>query len=135
MVSYRDDATDVDWAALKVTLARDQFDNGRTAEQLRQSFANSRVVCFAWKDDDAVGTARVLSDGICNAYLVDVWTRSDMRRQGIARTMIERLLPSLAGQHVYLQVDPEGASLYRHLGFAEQPVGMSRVVGRWLQPE
>ena len=32
--------------------------------------------------------ARLLSDGVCNAYLVDVWTMSVYRRQGIASRMI-----------------------------------------------
>jgi hypothetical protein len=46
--------------------------------------------------------------------------------------MVERLLGSLSGQHVYLQADDDLVEFYRRLGFAEQPVGMSRVVGNWL---
>ena len=79
-----------------------------------------------------VGTARALSDGVCNAYLLDVWTLSNFRRRGIARHMIERICGGLTGQHVYLQADREVAEVYRRLGFVEQPVGMSRVMGRWL---
>jgi ribosomal protein S18 acetylase RimI-like enzyme len=74
----------------------------------------------------------VLSDGVCNAYLVDVWTQTRFRRRGIAKEMINRLCVGLAGQHVYLQADPDIADFYRRVGFAEQPLGMSRVVGRWL---
>ena len=131
--SYTADCTHVDWTSLKgALLSADWFDNGRSPDQLERSFANSFAVCFAWNDSEIVGTARVLSDGVCNAYLVDVWTRSDLRRQGIARTMIERLTRKLTGQHVYLQADVENAEFYRFLGFREQPTGMSRVIGRWL---
>src|SRR5262249_23651861 len=127
-ITYRLELGEIDWPALKVALAADNFDNGRTPEQLRQSFQNSQAACIAWLDGRIVGTARVLSDGVCNAYLIDVWTNSELRRQGIARRMIERLLSGLSGQHVYLQADPDIASVYQRMGFAEQPVGMSRIV-------
>jgi GNAT superfamily N-acetyltransferase len=131
-VIYRDDLYNVDWLALKATLAADRFDNGRSPEQLQRSFANSFAICLAWSDAQIVGTTRVLSDGVCNAYLVDVWTRSDLRRQGIARTMIERVIHQLAGQHVYLQADSDTSDFYRRISFIEQPTGMSRVIGNWL---
>jgi hypothetical protein len=134
-IKYRNDLNDIDWHALKSALSGDKFDNGRTPEQLQRSFQNSRAVSIAWLDNKVVGTARVLSDGTCNAYLVDVWTLSGLRRQGIAREMIGRLLSVLAGQHVYIQCDADLVEFYRRVGFAEEPVGMSLVVGRWLKNE
>jgi predicted GNAT family acetyltransferase len=41
--------------------------------------------------------ARMLSDNVCTAYLLDVWTLSSMRRQGIATAMINRLQQNLPG--------------------------------------
>ncbi|HUE16463.1 MAG TPA: GNAT family N-acetyltransferase [Planctomycetaceae bacterium] len=134
-VRFTTDLAGVDWHQLKASLAADQFDNGRSADQLRRSFENSHSVCFAWSGAAPVGTARVLSDGVCNAYLVDVWTLSSFRRRGIAREMIRQLSTRLAGQHIYLQADDHIAEVYRRLGYREQPVGMSRVVGKWLVGE
>jgi len=131
-ITYRNDMAEIDWRSLKAALAADEFDNGRTPEQLRRSFQNSSAVCIAWSERDTVGTARVLSDGVCNAYLVDLWTLSTFRRRGIARGMVERLCAGLTGQHIYLQADGELVPFYRRLGFMEQPVGMSRIIGRWL---
>lgn len=122
----------IDWAALKKALRADRFDNGRTAEQLHRSFEQSAHCCFAWYGDQIVGTSRVLSDGVCNAYLIDLWTQSNFRRQGIATEMVRRLSLHLHGQHIYLQADEDLAPFYRQLGFEEQPAGMSRVVGTWL---
>jgi hypothetical protein len=68
----------VDWRKAKAALAEDQFDNGRSADALRRSFENSDHVAFAWLDGDLVGMARMLSDGVCNAYLLDVWTKSSL---------------------------------------------------------
>ena len=79
-----------------------------------------------------VGMARLLSDGVCNAYLVDVWTASSHRRQGIATRMIRQLLDQVPGQHVGLQTD-DAHHLYQSLGFAPQPEFWSRVVGSWLE--
>jgi ribosomal protein S18 acetylase RimI-like enzyme len=134
-VEYRNNLEGVNWPALKAALAADNFDNGRTPEQLQRSFQNSHAVSIAWLDGEIVATARALSDEICNAYLVDIWTISRLRRRGIAREMVTRLLGVLAGQHVYLQVDLDLIEFYHRVGFAEQPYGMSRVIGRWLVNE
>ena len=75
--------------------------------------------------------ARLLSDGVCNAYLVDVWTKSSHRRRGIASTLVRMLCDRVPGQHVGLQTD-NAQALYEALGFKHQPDFMSLVVGRWL---
>ena len=79
------------------------------------------------------GTARALSDGVCNAYIVDVWTRSDLRRRGIARAMLSQLESRLSGQHIYLFSD-DMAHVYRACGYRDRPIGLEKVVGTWLQP-
>ena len=76
--------------------------------------------------------ARLLSDGVCNAYLLDVWTASSHRRRGIGKAMVERLAAAVPGQHVGLQTD-EAQAFYDSLGFRRQPEFMSRVSGRWLE--
>jgi ribosomal protein S18 acetylase RimI-like enzyme len=124
----------VDWARLKADLVADQFDNGRSAEALRRSFAQSQHVALARDGDRVVGTARLLSDGVCNAYLVDVWTHSSYRRQGIASSMMRLLTDAVPGQHIGLQTS-EAQEFYESLGFREQPQFWSRVVGTWLDNE
>jgi predicted GNAT family acetyltransferase len=124
----------IDWEQAKADLVADAFDNGRSADALRRSFEQSQHVAFARDGDRVVGMARVLSDGVCNAYLVDVWTASSHRRQGIATAMIRHLLERVPGQHVGLQTD-DAARVYESLGFRPQPEFFSLVVGRWLDNE
>lgn len=131
-IIYITDLDNVDWLEMKTTLCQDAFDNGRSPEQLKTSFEHSYSACIAYADDRIIGTARVLSDGVCNAYLIDVWTLSAYRRQGIATAMIQNLLSLLKGQHVYLFTD-DVPELYAKLGFAEQPIGMGQVIGTWLK--
>jgi predicted GNAT family acetyltransferase len=131
-VRYTTDLSNVDWSEMKAAVAADDFDNGRTPEQLRCAFEASHVACIAYCDGALVGSARALSDGVCNAYVVDVWTKSGMRRRGIARNMLAILERRLPGQHVYLFSDSM-ADVYRACGYRERPVGLEKVVGTWLQ--
>jgi GNAT superfamily N-acetyltransferase len=131
-ITYDTDITNVDWPQMKSTLAADHFDNGRTPEQLEASFKNSFVSVIAYDGDRIIGTVRVLSDGVCNAYVVDVWTLSEYRNRGIARAMMETAEKKLEGQHVYLFTD-DAVEFYRKLGYKEWEVGMGKVVGKWLQ--
>jgi ribosomal protein S18 acetylase RimI-like enzyme len=121
----------IDWERAKADLADDRWDNGRSADALRRSFEQSRHVAFARDGDRVVGMARLLSDGVSNAYLVDVWTMSTYRRQGIASRMIRQLLDEVPGQHVGLQTH-DAQEFYRSLGFEHQPEFWSQVVGTWL---
>ena len=124
----------VDWAQAKADLAADDFDNGRSPDALRRSFERSEHVAFARDRGRVVGMARLLSDGVCNAYLLDVWTYSPYRRRGIASTLVRMLMDEVPGQHVGLQTD-NAQALYTSLGFTPQPDFMSIVVGRWLDNE
>jgi predicted GNAT family acetyltransferase len=119
------------WAEAKADLAADEFDNGRSPDALRLSFENSQHVAFARDGARVVGMARLLSDGVCNAYLVDVWTHSAYRRQGIASTLVRMLADAVPGQHIGLQTD-DAHELYRSVGFRPQPEFWSLVSGRWL---
>jgi ribosomal protein S18 acetylase RimI-like enzyme len=121
----------IDWEQAKADLAADAFDNGRSPDALRRSFEQSQHVAFARDGERVVGMARLLSDGVCNAYLVDVWTATPYRRRGIASALIRRLLDEVPGQHVGLQAS-EAQALYASLGFEPQPEFWSRVVGSWL---
>ena len=55
-VEIRRDVVGVDWPVLKGDLAADDFDNGRTPEQLRRSFEASYATSFAWAGDRVVST-------------------------------------------------------------------------------
>jgi ribosomal protein S18 acetylase RimI-like enzyme len=131
-VVYKEDMDGVDWGQMKSILIEDDFDNGRSPEQLRESFANSYTFSIAYDGQKIIGTARALSDGVCNAYIVDVWTYSPYRRQGIARQMLENMMTKMEGQHVYLFTDEDVLPFYKGLGFEEQGIGVSTVVGEWL---
>jgi ribosomal protein S18 acetylase RimI-like enzyme len=131
-VELRTDCEGVDWAALKRVLGKDDFDNGRTPAQLERSFRASASVVIARVGSEVVGTVRALSDGVCNAYVVDLWTHSAWRRRGIGRHMLERLVAPLDGQHVYLFTD-DREDFYAACGYVRRGIGFERVIGTWLR--
>ena len=133
-ISYRTDLSGVDWEKLRQTLIVEDFHNGRTTDQLQRSFENSSLVVVAWDAAAVVGTARALSDGVGNAYIVDVWTKSSRRLTGIGRSLIANLIARLPGQHIYLQSD-DAVEFFKRLGFRKQPHGMSLVSGVYLDAE
>jgi GNAT superfamily N-acetyltransferase len=130
-ITFSSELAGVDWTALKQALVADDFDNLRTPEQYRRSHENSHAVVFGRCDGRFVANGRILSDGVCNAYLVDIWTATPYRRRGVGREVVTRLLATVPGQHVGLFTD-EAEAFYRTLGFASQAGGMSKIVGSWL---
>lgn len=130
-ITYDTDLSRVDWQAMIDALVADDFHNGRTVEQMKASFENSYRAVIAYDQGRIIGTARVLSDGVCNAYVVDVWAHSDYRRRGIGSEIMRRLIEPLHGQHVYLFTD-SAPEFYEALGFEPQGEGMYRIVGEWL---
>ncbi len=133
-IVYRHRCQDIDFSALREALMLDDFHNGRSAGELEKSFANSYVAVFAMDGDLCVGTARALSDEVCNCYVVDVWTQSKYRGQGIASQMMRLMIEQVPGQHIFLQTDT-AQSFYERLGFKPQPEGMFLISGNWLNRE
>jgi ribosomal protein S18 acetylase RimI-like enzyme len=121
----------VDWVQCKRDLMADDFDNGRSPDALERAFRASQHVAIARAGERVVGMARLLSDGVSNAYLLDVWTQSAYRRRGIGRAMVEALCDAVPGQHVGLQTSDQ-VEFYASMGFGPQPQFLSKVVGRWL---
>ena len=131
-IVFSSSTDDVDWGMLKAALAADHFDNGRRPEEYQRSHENSHTVIFGRSNGEFVANGRILSDGVCNAYLVDIWTASRHRRRGVGRELVRRLVSTAPGQHVALFTQDMEA-FYMTLGFQPQRGGMSQVIGSWLR--
>lgn len=133
-LQYRTISDGIDWEVLKSDLIADDFHNGRTTWQLQTSFENSQVQIYVLDGARCIGTARALSDGICNAYAIDVWTHSGYRNLGIASKMMKLIIKACPGQHIYLFSD-DAVEFYEKNGFVERPVGLEIVSGEWLHSD
>lgn len=131
-IVFSSELADVDWSALKRALVADDFDNLRSPDQYRRSHEKSHAVVFGRWNGEFVANGRILSDGVCNAYLVDIWTASAHRRKGVGREVVNRLLATVPGQHVGLFTD-DMQRFYETFGFQPQVSGISLVMGSWLE--
>ncbi|MCH7743872.1 MAG: GNAT family N-acetyltransferase [Proteobacteria bacterium] len=131
-LEYQTNSSGVNWEELRQDLVKDEFHNGRTSKQLQISFENSQVQVYVFDGERCIGTARALSDGVCNAYVVDVWTQTGYRQRGIASRMMEKIISRCPGQHIYLFTD-DAVDFYKKNGFTERPVGLEIISGQWLQ--
>lgn len=131
-ITYQTDTTGINWAALHDAIRDDDFHNGRSADQYRRSFESSYAVAIARDGDAVVGTARMLSDKVSNAYIADVWTQIAYRRRGIARQMIELLEARAQGQQISLWTD-SAHGFYERLGYTRTGnTHYEKVIGHWL---
>ncbi|MFC7431675.1 MULTISPECIES: GNAT family N-acetyltransferase [unclassified Agrococcus] len=87
--------------------------------------------------DEVVGVGRLVGDGVRYAYVQDVMVRPDATDEGVATSIVERLLAWVDAQPgdakvVGLFASPEAVGVYESLGFSradDDPVGMVRTGG------
>jgi hypothetical protein len=134
-IRYQTTLDNVEWYEIKAKVQADEFDNGRTTKQLKESFENSQAICIAYDGEAIIGKSRALSDGVCNGYVVDVWTYTPYHHRSIASQIMEILFAQRPGQHIYLFTDEETLPFYDQLGMKPQGIGVSKVIGEWLVNE
>lgn len=91
------------------------------------------IACFAWVEDQIVGCGGIClyqempspdnPDGRC-AYLMNIYTRPKVRKQGIGEAIITWLVnraTDLGISKIYLETSKAGKSLYTKMGFAPMP--------------
>lgn len=106
----------------------------RTEADVRTMLAGPAIT-FAALDQDSgevIGFARVVSDNVYLAVVLDVIVRADRRGSGLGRSLLQFILhdPRLIAVHsIELVCQPELVGFYEHLAFTDK-VGRSRLMRR-----
>ena len=94
---------------------------GDTLDRMRRLIRGSFLFCCAFDGaGHLVGSMRALSDGVSDAYLLDLAVEPAYRRQGIGREILHRLaahLRSLGVDLIVLAGAPGTEPFYRTTGF------------------
>lgn len=111
---------------------------GRTAADVTGLLAGSDIVVAAVdrRSGRLVGFARVLTDDVCVAVVLDVIVAPDRRGSGLGALLMDAVVghPRLAGVgSVELVCQPDLMPFYRRWGFTER-VGGSRLMRRTTDP-
>jgi len=95
-------------------------------EQLVQAMAQSWHVIYAYDQEKLVGTGRVVSDGVINAYLCGLGVDPDYRKQGIGTEISRRLAEQCHRSNLHIQFfcEEDLVSYYTKMGFKVFAIGM-----------
>ncbi|MGI6358409.1 MAG: GNAT family N-acetyltransferase [Bacillota bacterium] len=96
------------------------------AEQLAAAMDGSWYVLYAYDQDRLVGTGRVVSDGVINAYLCGLGVDSEYRRQGIGTRIMELLVQRCqqSGLHIQFFCEEQLVPFYQQRGYSRFAAGM-----------
>lgn len=96
-------------------------------EDLGRLISASQRAVVAVADDEIVGFARAITDGISNGYLSVVVVAESYRRRGIGQALVERLVGSQPNITWMLRAGREGAvEFFSKLGFSASTTAMER---------
>ena len=96
-------------------------------EELGRLISASQRAVVAVEDDEVVGFARAITDGISNGYLSMVVVAEQHRRKGIGQALVERLIGSEPNITWVLRAGREGAAgFFSKLGFNTSTTAMER---------
>lgn len=94
--------------------------------ELNQGMKQSWLVIYAYDSETLVGTGRIISDGIINAYLCGLGVADTYRNQGIGTEISRRLVGACKKKNLHIQFFCEKhlVPYYEKQGFVEFAVGM-----------
>lgn len=117
------DSSAMDVTAIWDMLSRSYWAATRTKEIVEKSILNS--VCVGiFVNSKQVGFARVVTDHVTVAYLLDVIVHEDFRKRGFGKRLVQEILnhPELAEVDAFiLATRPPTDALYAGYGFRELP--------------
>lgn len=93
---------------------------GRTIEEVKTSIDNS--FCFGiYLDDKQIGFARVITDYVVFAYLMDVFIIEEHRGKGYSTILIDTMMkePQLQKIKIWRLATKDAHFLYKKFGFSE----------------
>ncbi len=121
-VQVSKDKDKLDPVFIQSFLTRSYWAKGRSLEQVKTTIQNS--LCYGlYRGEKQIGFARVLSDFVAFAYLMDVFVVEEERGQGFGSTLMTTILndPELAAVQRWMLGTRDAHSLYRKFGFSEIP--------------
>ncbi len=117
-VILSDDAGTLQIDRIHGWLASSYWSPGIERALVERAIAGSHCL-GAYRDDEQVGFARMITDHATFAWLADVWVEESVRGQGLGRRMVGWFLdhPSFAGLRRIGLVTADAHGVYAGLGF------------------
>ena len=109
----------------------------RPLDKLERAIKFSFTYISAWhiEQQQLIGFARAVSDGVYQATLLDIVVHSDFQGRGIGKTLVKTLTQQLHAAQIAditLFASPHVADFYHQLGFVSQPHNLQWML--WCSP-
>ena len=90
-------------------------------ERIQAMLDHSNLIVTAWDKDLLVGVSRSITDWVWCCYLSDLAVRSEYKKQGIGRQLINLTKEKVGDQCMVLLLSvPTAMEYYRKVGFVKQ---------------
>jgi len=95
---------------------------------LKKAMDNSWLVLYVYEKDRLIGTGRVISDGVMNAYICGIGVEVAFRNQGIGSAILNALVEKCSAEKLHIQLFCEEhlKRYYETKGFQVFAVGMKK---------
>ena len=116
------DPDKLDSEAIHAYITRSYWAKGRSFEAVKQSLENS--LCFGLYDQGKqIGLARIITDKITFAYLLDVYVLEEYQGQGLGKWLMECVFkhPMFENEIPVMLATSDAHGLYRNFGFESLP--------------
>ncbi len=93
---------------------------GRTLEQVKKTI--DTCLCFGvYLKGEQIGFARICTDYVVFAYLMDVFILPEHRKKGYSKTLMQHIMshPGLSSCKVWMLKTSDAHGLYKQFGFTE----------------
>jgi len=118
-VTFTDQYEAIAWDRVTAWLTAAQWSRGINRAEVEMGACHSALVVGAWCEGELVGFARVVSDCVRFAYLMDVIVAPEHRRQGIGQGMVRFALehPRLKWVYSWMLRTRDAQGVYAKVGF------------------
>ena len=113
-----DDKSKLDVELIHKFLFTSYWAAGRSIEEVTKSIDNS--ICFGiYKNDNQIGFARIITDFVVFAYLMDVFILEEHRGNGYSKLLLNRIFDDkrFKGIKKWMLATKDAHSLYNQFGF------------------
>ena len=120
MIEISTEKSRLDLAVIHHFLKTSYWAKGRTIEEVQSTIANS--LCFGvYKEEKQIGFARIVTDYIVFAYLMDLFILPEYRVNGYSKQLMKAIVeePKLQKCKTWMSKTSDAHGLYKHFDFTE----------------
>lgn len=120
MIHISKDKTKLNIDVIYEFVSNSYWGKGRTLQQVETSINNS--ICFGvYVNTEQIGFARVVSDGVFMAYLMDVFVLPEYRGKGYSKQLMQFIIEdeALKDCKTWMLKTLDAHGLYKQYGFTE----------------